>query len=157
MRRVMSRRPLALPRRGDRGTRPFAHFARRPPRRALGWRSVRMASATVHRLNDTTLGTSSALGEWLRAARLNQRISQRALADRSGVSRSYLCDIERGRGARPSVGTLDKLATALGASRTDLLRAAGVLEPALGVPEQAGERRLLALYRDLSRDAQSAV
>ena len=116
-----------------------------------------MPPAPTSRLNETTLATSSALGKWLRAARSNQRISQRALADRSGVSRSYLCDIERGRGAQPSVGTLDKLATALGASRTDLLRAAGVLEPAMGVPERAGERRLLALYRDLSRDAQSAV
>lgn len=99
----------------------------------------------------------SALGEWLRDVRTNQRISQRALAERSGLSRSYLSDIERGGGARPSVGTLDKLATALGASRSDLLRAAGVLEPATGVPEQAGERRLLALYRDLSRDGQAAV
>jgi transcriptional regulator with XRE-family HTH domain len=116
-----------------------------------------MPPAPAERLNETTLATSSALGEWLRSARLNQRISQRALADRSGVSRSYLCDIERGRGAQPSVGTLDKLAMALGASRTDLLRAAGVLEPATGVPEHAGERRLLALYRNLSRDAQSAV
>ena len=97
------------------------------------------------------------LGAWLRAARADQRISQRALADRSGLSRSYLCDIERGRGAQPSVATLDKLATALGASRADLLRAAGVLEPVSGVPEQAGERRLLALYRDLSRESQAAV
>lgn len=116
-----------------------------------------MAALPAHHLVRTRMQTSSALGEWLRDARTNQRISQRALAERSGLSRSYLCDIERGRGARPSVGTLDKLATALGASRADLLRAAGVLEPATGVPEQAGERRLLALYRDLSREGQAAL
>ena len=54
------------------------------------------------------------LGDWIRVSRMQQSMSQRELADRSGLSRSYLCDIERGRGAQPSVQTLDKLAAALG-------------------------------------------
>jgi transcriptional regulator with XRE-family HTH domain len=84
-------------------------------------------------------------------------VSQRALASRAGISRSYLCDIERGRGAQPSVGVLDKLATALGASRWDLLRAAGILDPAPAAVDNSAERRLLALYRDLSDSGRAAV
>lgn len=98
-----------------------------------------------------------ALGEWIRSVRMGQNVSQRVLAERAGVSRSYLCDIERGRGSQPSVTTLDKLAVALGASRNDVLRAAGVLEPVTDTAEQEGERRLLALYRDLSADGRLAV
>ncbi|MER3487125.1 MAG: transcriptional regulator, partial [Chloroflexota bacterium] len=54
----------------------------------------------------------NALGEWIRTTRITHGMSQRALAERAGVSRSYLCDIERGRGAQPTVATLDKLARA---------------------------------------------
>jgi transcriptional regulator with XRE-family HTH domain len=78
------------------------------------------------------------------------------LADRSGLSRSYLCDIERGRGAQPSVATLDKLANALGASRTDLLRVAGILEPSSRLSDER-ERRFLSVFRDLGTGAQDAV
>jgi transcriptional regulator with XRE-family HTH domain len=97
-----------------------------------------------------------ALGAWIRTTRTTQGISQRALADRSGLSRSYLCDIERGRGAQPSVATLDKLATALGSSRADLLRVAGVLEPAGRLGDER-ERRFLTVFRDLGAGSQDAV
>lgn len=97
------------------------------------------------------------LGTWIRATRLSQGVSQRSLADRSGVSRSYLCDIERGRDAQPSVATLDKLAAALGASRADLLRAAGVLDPVGDPHSHEAEQRLLALYRDLSDSGRTSV
>src|SRR5688500_11921514 len=83
------------------------------------------------------------LGEWVRATRKELGISQRALADAAGLSRSYLCDIERGRGTQPSVTTMDKLAEALGASRSDLLRAAGVIEEDNGPRHSETERRLL--------------
>jgi hypothetical protein len=52
---------------------------------------------------------------------------------------------------------LDKLATALGASRWDLLRAAGILDPAPAAVDNSTERRLLALYRDLSDSGRDAV
>ena len=94
--------------------------------------------------------SGSLLGEWIRKARSDQEISQRALADRSGLSRSYVCDIERGRGAHPSVATLDKLAAALGFSRADLLKASGVIDQASGPRANDEERRMLAVYRDLS-------
>lgn len=92
----------------------------------------------------------SLLGVWLRRARQDQGLSQRALADQSGLSRSYVCDIERGRGVEPSLTTLDKLAAALGASRADLMRAAGLIDRALVPRESDDERRLLSVYRDLS-------
>ncbi len=97
------------------------------------------------------------LGEWIRTTRIAHGMSQRALAERAGVSRSYLCDIERGRGAQPTVTTLDKLARALGASRIDLLRVAGILEPAGSRAGDDRERRLLSCFRGLSLDSQAAV
>lgn len=98
----------------------------------------------------------TALGDWIRETRKSQGVSQRALADRSGISRSYLCDIERGRGSQPSVSTLDKLAKSLGASRADLLRVAGILENNGKVGDDR-ELRLLALFRDLPQDAQQTL
>lgn len=102
----------------------------------------------------TTPSAGSLLGVWLRRARQDQGLSQRALADQSGLSRSYVCDIERGRGAEPSLTTLDKLAAALGASRADLMRAAGLIDRALVPRESDDERRLLSVYRDLSSAGQ---
>ncbi|MGH2535011.1 MAG: helix-turn-helix domain-containing protein [Thermomicrobiales bacterium] len=102
-------------------------------------------------------GGNQALGGWIKANRQDQGVSQRALATRAGISRSYLCDIEHGRGTRPSVPVLDKLAIALGASRWDVLRAAGILEPLGGAVDNTAERHLLSLYRDLSDDARAVV
>ena len=90
------------------------------------------------------------LGAWIRQTRKDLGVSQRALADAAGLSRSYLCDIERGRGTQPSVNTLDKLAEALGASRAELLRAAGVIEQPVEPRYTDTERKLLAVVRDLS-------
>lgn len=101
--------------------------------------------------------TGSLLGEWIRKARIEQAMSQRALADRSGLSRSYVCDIERGRGAEPSMTTLDKLASALGSSRADLMTAAGLIEQRGSARETDDERRLLSVYRDLSDQGQATA
>lgn len=97
------------------------------------------------------------LGEWIRRSRVRQGLSQKALAERAGISRSYLCDIERGRSAAPSVGSLDKIAIALGVGRSDILRVAGIIEEQLGSTGDAGERRLVSAYRDLSLDGKNAV
>ena len=99
----------------------------------------------------------SPLGGWIRSVRLRQGLSQRELADRSGLSRSYVCDIERGRGAHPSVETLDKLGAALGFSRVDLLRASGVIETVTGPRETDEERRMLAVFRDLTEAGRISV
>lgn len=97
------------------------------------------------------------LGAWIRQVRVRQHYSQRELAERAGMSRSYLCDIERGRGATPSMAALDRLALALGVGRTDLLQVAGIIEQPVGAGADAGERRLLALYRDLSSEGKVTV
>jgi len=105
--------------------------------------------------NAASSGTS--LGIWMRATRLDQGLSQRELASRSGLSRSYVCDIERGRGAHPSVDTLDKLATALGFARIDLLKASGVLDQTNDQRETDEEHRMLSVYRDLSDEGRVSV
>lgn len=101
--------------------------------------------------------TGPSLGVWIRAKRLEQGLSQRELAFRSDLSRSYVCDIERGRGAHPSVETLDRLAAALGFARIDLLKAAGVLEEAGNQRESDEERRMLSVFRDLSDGGRLSV
>lgn len=115
-----------------------------------------MAKARSTR-KSTTPTVGSLLGEWVRKARVTQGLSQRALADQSGLSRSYVCDIERGRGAEPSLATLDKLSMALGASRSELMQAAGLIDKALVPRESDAERRLLSVYRDLSDEGQVQV
>lgn len=99
----------------------------------------------------------SLLGVWVRQTRTQQNMSQRELADAAGLSRSYVCDIERGRGNEPSLATLDKLAGALGASRSDLMQASGLIDKALVPKESEEERRILQLFRDLTEDGQEQV
>lgn len=99
----------------------------------------------------------SLLGVWVRQTRTQQNMSQRELADAAGLSRSYVCDIERGRGNEPSLATLDKLAGALGASRSDLMQASGLIDKALVPKESEEERRILQLFRDLTDDGQEQV
>lgn len=99
----------------------------------------------------------SVLGVWVRQTRLQQGLSQRELADAAGLSRSYVCDIERGRGSEPSLNTLDKLAGALGASRSDLMKASGLIDKALIPKESEEERRMLQLFRDISESGQGEV
>jgi transcriptional regulator with XRE-family HTH domain len=114
-------------------------------------------TARTNGQTDTMPDAESGLGDWIRVTRKELGISQRALADAAGLSRSYLCDIERGRGTQPSVATMDKLAEALGASRADLLRAAGVIEADNRQRYTDTERRLLAVMRDLSEAGQRDV
>lgn len=97
------------------------------------------------------------LGGWIRRTRTEQGFSQRELASRSGLSRSYVCDIERGRGAHPSVQTLDKLAAALGFSRIDLLKASGVIDQGDDRRQDDEERRMLSVFRDLSAQGRLSV
>jgi transcriptional regulator with XRE-family HTH domain len=59
-------------------------------------------------------------GIMLKAERLKRSLSQEALAELSGLSRNYVSSIERGR-VSPSLGTLEKLANALGISLTKLI------------------------------------
>jgi transcriptional regulator with XRE-family HTH domain len=60
------------------------------------------------------------LGAALRAVRERQRLTQEELAERSGLSYKFIGEIERGVG-NPTVGTLDRLAEALGVPVSSLL------------------------------------
>jgi transcriptional regulator with XRE-family HTH domain len=100
-------------------------------------------------------GASLAL--WIKYNRSAQEMSQRDLAQRASISRSYLCDIEHGRGTQPSISVLEKLATALGATSTEILRAAGILHDGKEALDHSNEYRLISLYRDLSDEGRIAV
>ncbi|ADB31093.1 transcriptional regulator, SARP family [Kribbella flavida DSM 17836] len=65
-------------------------------------------------------------GELLRAFRRQAGITQRALADRAGLSAGAIRDLEQGRTRSPKADSVQALATALGLGRGDakLLRAA---------------------------------
>jgi transcriptional regulator with XRE-family HTH domain len=99
---------------------------------------------------------TSGLANWIKANRASQEMSQRDLAQRASISRSYLCDIEHGRGAQPSIAVLEKLASALGATSAEILRASGILHDE-EVEDHPNEYRLLAVFRDLSEDGRIAV
>lgn len=101
--------------------------------------------------------STSQLGDWIRIARTVRGMSQRALAGRSGLSRSYLSEIERGHGGHPSLATLDKLAAALDTSRTELMRAAGYITTGEAIASDLAELQLLTLFRNLSSPGQKCV
>lgn len=107
--------------------------------------------------NGALNGHSNALGEWVRARRTAASVNQRDLAARSGISRSYLCDIERGRGGQPSLGCLDRIAAALGADRAEILSAAGILGPARDAKQDKRVIDLIAVYRGLSESGQDSM
>lgn len=102
-------------------------------------------------------GIEVALGAWIRERRTATLVNQRELANRAGISRSYLCDIERGRGTKPSVEMLDRIATALGADRNELLRVAGILDPIVLPEESLRERRLVSVFRALGDSHKDAM
>jgi transcriptional regulator with XRE-family HTH domain len=56
----------------------------------------------------------------LEEARLRRRLTQRALAARSGVSLSTIQAIEAGRSSRVRFGTMEKLADVLGVEPEDI-------------------------------------
>ena len=106
---------------------------------------------------ETTRERPSALGAELRSMRRERGIKQQDLAAQAGISRSYLCDIERGRVSNPSLQVLDGLAASLGIARLDLLHAAGVVESAESSTSDHRLQRLVAVFRDLSDEGQRSV
>ena len=64
--------------------------------------------------------TPKQMGRRLKALRVKQDLSRQELAQEAGVSREYVRKLEAGR-YDPTVGTLTKLAKALGVPVTELL------------------------------------
>lgn len=60
------------------------------------------------------------IGSQLRKLREQEKLSLRKLAQKSGLSHSFICDIEHGR-CNPSIESLRVLARALGVSPENLL------------------------------------
>lgn len=67
----------------------------------------------------------AAFGQAVRAARLEQGISQEALADLTGLDRSYMGGIERGE-HNVALINIQKVAAALGLSIAKLMAQAGI-------------------------------
>ncbi|MEU4623585.1 tetratricopeptide repeat protein [Actinoplanes sp. NPDC023801] len=84
-------------------------------------------------------------GELLRDARQVAQLSQRALADRAGVSLAAVRDLEQGRTRRPRPAVVDAIAAALGLSgdrAAALHYAAASRQPPAGVTQAAGPVRV---------------
>jgi transcriptional regulator with XRE-family HTH domain len=57
----------------------------------------------------------------LKTIRERKGLSQKALADRAGMSYTFLCNVESGK-ADPSLSTLKRLAKALGITVSELVK-----------------------------------
>src|SRR2546421_2979480 len=68
------------------------------------------------------------VGERLRELRRFRRCTLRTVAERSGLSESFLSQVERGRSSA-SIGSLRRIAEALGISMADLFEPGGAREP----------------------------
>lgn len=66
----------------------------------------------------------SSLGEAIKQTRSEMRLTQEELAERAGLHRTYVSDVERGR-RNISLGSIEKLATALELSISKLFARAG--------------------------------
>jgi len=68
------------------------------------------------------------VGERLRSIRHHRRCTLRTVAERSGLSESFLSQVERGR-SNASIASLRRIADALGVSVSDLFEPAGPPRP----------------------------
>ncbi len=69
-----------------------------------------------------------AVGERLRAIRIVRRRTLREVAERAGLSESFLSQVERGR-ASASIASLRRIAEGLGVSMADLFQPSGPTQP----------------------------
>ena len=84
-------------------------------------REDNMMSSFEEDLNEKTEHMKQVLSTNLRKSRKNRKISQQALADMSGLHRTYISDLENAKG-NPTLGVVIALATCLNVSVFDLLK-----------------------------------
>lgn len=90
-----------------------------------------MSHSLLSRVNNqSTLSAMDTLGTKIKLLRDQKGISQTALAESVGLSRSHMGQIESGKIALPNADIRRRLATALGVSHLDLLVAAGEITQA---------------------------
>src|SRR5215210_620697 len=107
------------------------------------------------------------LGEQIATLREEQALTQAELAEAARISPSTLSQIESGRVPSPHVGTVRKIARALGVEPAELRRAkepvplgeapaeAGLSEK--GVPEKPEQERRIGIDYSACRDALNAI
>lgn len=95
-----------------------------------------------------------ALGDQIRQAREAKTLSIRDVADRTGIGRSTLLDLEQGKVASPNPTTLASLAELLDLDLADLYATAGYTSPQ-GLP--AFTPYLRSKYGDLPPAAQAEL
>ncbi|MEU8622246.1 BTAD domain-containing putative transcriptional regulator [Streptomyces sp. NPDC048623] len=89
-----------------------------------------------------------AVADIVRAARMRRGVSQRDLAERSGIGLRTLREIERGRVQGPRSGSLRRLARAL--EEPELLARAGVTQDDESAPSYEGEPLVLGILGRLT-------
>ena len=99
---------------------------------------------------------AEAFGEFLRAQRHLANISQRKLASLSGVSDSYLSQVERGM-YRPSADVMKSLATVFGLPPAALYAQFGLMDEAPETTNHAGVEEAIRLDDSLSPENKSAL
>ena len=77
--------------------------------------------------------------EYIRKLRMDQKLSLRDVAARTGVSVSYLTMIEHGRRGAPGVPILKKLAPLYKIPLRELMKSAGYLDEVAAVPSDDEE------------------
>lgn len=84
------------------------------------------------------------LGQNIRDRRTARGWSLGDLADKTGLSKAYLSDLENGRGGRPNIQYLMQVAETFGATIDDLV--SGTTEPSVAAPHAAaGDADVLPL------------
>lgn len=71
------------------------------------------------------------IGKRAKDIRKAHRLTLQAVADRSGLAKSYVWELERGQNTNPSIHTLIALSKALGCSLDALVGADAFLKPQL--------------------------
>ncbi len=96
----------------------------------------------------------ASLGEVVREARLRKKWSQEVAAERMGVDRNWLAQLETDRIDLPKPERFELLERHLGISREEMLRAAGYLGPATDI-ELMSEFRRVATIEDLEQQMEA--
>jgi transcriptional regulator with XRE-family HTH domain len=91
------------------------------------------------------MSTPGEIGERIRVARQERRITQEELASAVGVSRSAVAQWETGRSGQVT-GNLARIAQVLGVGMEFLMHGSG--SPGLPEAHSANEAAMLRLYRD---------
>lgn len=88
------------------------------------------------------------VGEYIKELRKENSISQRELADKSGISNAEISRIETGERQKPSPDILRKLAPHLGVSHEDLMNKAGYINErsAFMAENREAENKFISIF-----------